>query len=307
MPGVNGLELAQEIQDIDEKIDIVFITAYKNYAVDAFELNALDYLLKPISEKRFEKTVNRLGGRQKSSEVKVEKIKANSFAQLKLTYQKQKLDIKWPTKKSQELFLLLLTHKGNFVTNDKLAGQLWPDKRQQKATDILYTTIYSLRKVFREAGFKEVIASKRGYYSLNVEKFNLALLEFKNLVNKIKSNPNISYKPVERLIKIYQGPYLENKDYAWVDKYKVKLEKEYKKALLKAADFYYQQQKYEKSEKVLKLILEIDFLYDSAQKKLIKLFKTQGRKDLARSQYKKYQFTLTRDLGIELRIDYDEI
>ena len=152
-----------------------------------------------------------------------------------------------------------------------------------------------------------MIASKRGYYGLNIEKFDLSLLKFKKLVNKIKSKPNISYKQVERLIKIYQGPYLEKKDYVWVDKYKVKLEKEYKKALLKAADFYYQQQKYEKSEKILKLILEIDFLYDSAQKKLIKLFKTQGRNDLAKSQYKKYQFTLTRDLGIELRIDYDEI
>ena len=307
MPGVNGLELAQEIQDIDEKIDIVFITAYKNYAVDAFELNALDYLLKPISEKRFKKTVNRLVGNQDSTEVKAEKIKVNSFGQLELTYQEQKLDIKWPTKKSQELFLLLLTHKGNFVTNDRLAGQLWPDKRQQRATDILYTTIYSLRKVFREAGFKKIIASKRGYYSLNLEKFDLALLEFENLVNKIKSNASTSSKQVERLIKIYQGSFLENKDYEWLDKYKVKLEKEYKKALLKAADNYYQEQNYKKSKELLKLILEIDFLYDSAQKKLIKVFKSQGRKDLAKSQYKKYQCTLTRDLGIGLRIDYNEI
>lgn len=306
MPGVNGLELAQEIQDIDEKIDIVFITAYKNYAVDAFEINALDYLLKPISEKRFKKTVNRLVGNQKSAEVKAEKIKVNSFGQLKLCYQEQKLSIKWPTIKSQELFLLLLTHKGNFVANDRLAGKLWPDKTEQKATDILYTTIYSLRKVFRKAGFKNIIASKRGYYSLNLEIFDLALLDFENLVNKIRSNTSTS-KQVERLIKIYQSPYLENRDYEWLEMYKIELEKNYKKALLKAADNYYQLQKYKKAEELLKLILEIDFLYDSAQKKLIKVFKSQGRKDLAKSQYKKYQLILNKDLGIELRIDYNEI
>jgi len=307
MPGFNGLEIAQEIQDIDEEVDIVFITAHKNYAIDAFELNALDYLLKPISKKRFKKSVKRLIENQKKVEIKKEKIRVNSFGELELIYQNQKLNIQWPTLKTEELFLLLLTHKGNFVTNDKLAGQLWPDKTQQKAKDVLYTSIYSLRKIFKEKGFKKVITSKHGYYSLNLEKFELTLLKFKNLVNKIQSNSSISYKQVDELIDVYQGFFLKNKDYEWVDKYKVKLEREYKKALLKSADFYYQQQKYEKAEKILKLILETDFLFDSAQKKLIRLFKSKGRKDLAKSQYKKYKSTLIKELGIELKIDYDEI
>jgi two-component SAPR family response regulator len=60
MPGIKGLELAEKIQHLNQDIEIIFVTAYDYYAVEAFELNALDYLLKPVSPKRFEKTLKRL-------------------------------------------------------------------------------------------------------------------------------------------------------------------------------------------------------------------------------------------------------
>lgn len=60
MPLKNGIELAKEVKNIDSSIDIIFITAYEEYAVEAFKLYALDYILKPFNEKRIDVTVNRL-------------------------------------------------------------------------------------------------------------------------------------------------------------------------------------------------------------------------------------------------------
>jgi len=57
MPGFSGLEVAKEIAGISR---IVFITAYDQYAIEAFENEAIDYMLKPVSEVRLEKTVQRL-------------------------------------------------------------------------------------------------------------------------------------------------------------------------------------------------------------------------------------------------------
>lgn len=56
MPDITGIELvrALEVQPM-----IIFITAYKNFAFEGFELNALDFLLKPIALSRFEKTVQK--------------------------------------------------------------------------------------------------------------------------------------------------------------------------------------------------------------------------------------------------------
>ena len=48
MPGMDGIELARHISRLDRPPTIIFVTAYDNYAVQAFELNAIDYLLKPV-------------------------------------------------------------------------------------------------------------------------------------------------------------------------------------------------------------------------------------------------------------------
>ena len=57
MPGVNGLQAAQAIGG---RAHVVFVTAYDQYAVEAFERGAIDYVLKPFNEERLVLTVNRL-------------------------------------------------------------------------------------------------------------------------------------------------------------------------------------------------------------------------------------------------------
>lgn len=56
MPDITGIEL---IRSLEEKPMVIFTTAYKNFAYEGFELEALDYLLKPLNFDRFSKTVNK--------------------------------------------------------------------------------------------------------------------------------------------------------------------------------------------------------------------------------------------------------
>jgi DNA-binding LytR/AlgR family response regulator len=57
MPDITGLDL---VRSLEEKPMIVFTTAHKKFAMDGFELDAVDYLLKPISFERFSKAVNKV-------------------------------------------------------------------------------------------------------------------------------------------------------------------------------------------------------------------------------------------------------
>ncbi|MEO1030589.1 MAG: LytTR family DNA-binding domain-containing protein [Bacteroidota bacterium] len=59
MPRLNGLEVLKELSPKDYKF-LVFITAFENYAIQAFENEALDYLLKPFDLKRFMKLIERI-------------------------------------------------------------------------------------------------------------------------------------------------------------------------------------------------------------------------------------------------------
>jgi two-component system, LytTR family, response regulator len=57
MPGKNGFELLEELDSVPT---VIFTTAYDEYALKAFEYNALDYLLKPIEPKRLEETIKKV-------------------------------------------------------------------------------------------------------------------------------------------------------------------------------------------------------------------------------------------------------
>ncbi|MHC9085724.1 LytR/AlgR family response regulator transcription factor [Luteimonas sp. RIT-PG2_3] len=63
MPGMTGLEVATAMAEASPSTQIVFVTAYDQYAIDAFEAGAVDYLLKPISPERLVSTVSRVQAR----------------------------------------------------------------------------------------------------------------------------------------------------------------------------------------------------------------------------------------------------
>jgi DNA-binding LytR/AlgR family response regulator len=63
MPGLTGLEVAAATAEVSPATQIVFVTAYDQYAIQAFERGAVDYLLKPIARERLVGTIARIKGR----------------------------------------------------------------------------------------------------------------------------------------------------------------------------------------------------------------------------------------------------
>jgi DNA-binding LytR/AlgR family response regulator len=61
MPGLTGLDLARVLSRFRTTVPVVFVTAHDQHAVDAFELEAADYLLKPVREDRLREAVRRVG------------------------------------------------------------------------------------------------------------------------------------------------------------------------------------------------------------------------------------------------------
>lgn len=69
MPLENGIKLASKVKELDSSIEIIFVTAYEEYAIKAFEVDALDYILKPFDEKRINITISRLEAKWKFKKV----------------------------------------------------------------------------------------------------------------------------------------------------------------------------------------------------------------------------------------------
>ncbi|MBO8137974.1 MAG: response regulator transcription factor [Desulfotomaculum sp.] len=87
MPGSSGMEAARQLARLNDPPLLVFATAYDQHAVEAFEVNAADYILKPFSEERVEETVEKLRRLlkvKKSGSIMQRKIAVNEDGRIQL-------------------------------------------------------------------------------------------------------------------------------------------------------------------------------------------------------------------------------
>ena len=70
MPNIDGITLASKLINKCNDLFVVFATAFEDYAIRAFEINAVDYILKPIDEGRLENTIKRIANKIKINEVR---------------------------------------------------------------------------------------------------------------------------------------------------------------------------------------------------------------------------------------------
>lgn len=100
MPGLNGLEVAEKISQLSDSGQsgtclIVFITAYDEFAVQAFEHAAIDYVLKPIDPKRIDKMVQRLQDKLKADTEPQDISQALALLQASLKKPEGREHLKW--------------------------------------------------------------------------------------------------------------------------------------------------------------------------------------------------------------------
>lgn len=152
MPQLQGMDAASRILDLSPETDIVFVTAYDQYAIEAFELHALDYLLKPIAKERLERTLDRL---RKKTPVVVEnpsrKLLIRCFGRFQMGWEGQE-PIKWRIEKARELFAYLLQNNKRKISRDELLDTLWPEDSPDRAVKQLYNGIYYIRKALEAYG-----------------------------------------------------------------------------------------------------------------------------------------------------------
>lgn len=189
MPEMNGLEAGEYIAGLDRSIRIVYITAYSEYAIEAFELNAADYLLKPVTSQRLSKTLERLEVGKESAEGKMPSAPASAapvkelsilcFHRLEFTDSTEPgRKMQWRTSKAQEVFALLLHNRGQWILKDTIVDLVWPDFKPEKAVTNLHTTVYHIRKLLKAWDMEVLVEFSQERYRLTKEQVLLDVEEF---------------------------------------------------------------------------------------------------------------------------------
>ncbi|OXS61282.1 hypothetical protein B1A99_07170 [Cohnella sp. CIP 111063] len=218
MPEISGLEAAERIHKISDEIEIVFVTAYHEYAIKAFELAALDYVLKPINAGRLAHTISRLKQRtpSRARENEAPVATVSCFSRLNIEYGKAE-PFSWRTVRAQELFAYMVYKRNQPVRKDILLDLLWPDTEYKKAFTQLYTTVYQIRKSIEAAGLTIRLTNSGSDYYLDLGNNRYDVQEWEN---SRLSLPELSPETAaEHLswLQSYEGDYLSETDYAWAE------------------------------------------------------------------------------------------
>ncbi len=294
IPETDGLTLANKIQEVDSAINVVFVTGYDEYAVTAFELEAVDYLMKPISRDRLEKTIRRLqracDDRQSAKYLKVSCLggfQVSPSSPVSST-------ISWRSPKTEELFALLIFKRK--VSRDEIINTLWDGLDPDKALKNINTTVYYIRKALSQYGLEQCITTTHKEIRINANLISCDLYEFERLQSSRASNEGLVCT-ADLLLDLYRGELFQSKSYEWSFQKSRGLESSLVTALLRAADYCRNTLNYETAERLYKKILELDPLNEDACGSMIKLCLLTGRKKEAQRLYHRLENLLFNELG----------
>lgn len=228
MPEWNGLALADEIRKHQPGVQIVFLTAYQEYAVQAFEVNARDYILKPLTQTRLQKTVQRLMTPHTSGAF-AEMPFIQMFGSFDVWHQGAVLSCKHARVKEM---LAYLVHKdGVSVTGDNIAAVLWPESEPKKARSNFHTTAFMLRNWLTVVDLSRIYQSERNAYRVNPATFTSDVKVFEKLLTVATVKNGQRKGILQQLLTVYRGGYLAENSYEWATRRAAELERLYQQTL----------------------------------------------------------------------------
>lgn len=303
MPGLSGLDLADVINDWNKDIFIVFVTAYRDYAVQAFELHSIDYLLKPIMSERLEKTIFRIQEQlemqslQKTDEpLTSNALKIICFKEFAVYY--HNTPVKWKTGKVKELFAFFITNLQEPIHRDTIIETLWHDVEYQKAKIQLHTAISYLRKTLDSMGYPNAITFSNGSYVMEIKNFQCDAHQFEQI---IANHPQITDRNIdmfEDIVLHYNGDYLENNGYEWALVKAHAIRHKLLHLLQMMIDFFSDRDLLNKKQQYLQLLVSLNPYSEHAVQQLMRFYMEAGNRGEAVKVFHEMKDLLDEDLGI---------
>lgn len=186
MPGLSGIQLAKKLKGTNPLINIIFVTAYDNYGLEAMRLHASGYVSKPVNDEKVKKEIDNL---RYPIELKNEKkIQVKCFGNFELLHNGQ--PIKFAYSKSKEVFAYLIDREGAAININELNAVLWEEDHKS----YLRNLISDIQKTLKKINASDVFIKRHNECYIDINKVYCDAYEYK------KDNPDA--------INLYRGEYM---------------------------------------------------------------------------------------------------
>ncbi|TXK83535.1 BTAD domain-containing putative transcriptional regulator [Paenibacillus sp. N3.4] len=269
------------------EIHIAFLTAYEEYAREAFEVEAIDYLLKPIADEDLARTLRRLEKRSHTGSASERRLAIRSFGPFSILTDKGET-VRFRNSKGRELLAYLHHFGGKPVGKARIVEELWQGKDSERSQVTLYSTIYQLRKDLEACGLQGIVEQSKtsgGSYSLrwfalvddDVTRYEQAVLEYRS---------THELKHAMQAIQLYGDGFLTGSGYGWAAPRQADLELSYTEMLEAIVGAYVGQKRYEIALNPLQKLAQLLPLEERVHAKMIALLILLNREKDARKYHR---------------------
>ena len=209
MPGISGIRLAKILQNIVPSINIIFVTGYREYMGEAFNLYASAYLEKPIRKADLKDALDHLRY-PVYYKVKEKKVKIQCFGNFEVFV--NDVPLHFYRSKSKELFAYLVDRRGAVCDSDMILGNLWPDEYVTKSLKSLQRMVVTdLFRSLNDYDLQDIVFRDKVGLSLDTKKVDCDYYAY------LKGDPN----PLNQ----FRGEYMSQ--YAFAESTRAYLERKY--------------------------------------------------------------------------------
>jgi len=311
MPEMNGLELASRLIEQDDELMVIFVTGYNQYALEAFKVNALDYILKPVNPNRIQKCISRLiklKGSSNENKYEESTTRIDCFDDFEVNGNKGL--VKWATRKVEEMLAYFIVNRDSNIDGWLLGETLWPEEEPEKVKTNLHSTLYRLRKTIKEDGLPIDVSSNKsgkGIYRCSLGQLSCDLVEFEEATVKNITFNKSSIDQYEKACALYRGDLFSKKSYVWCESKKEWLQRCYLNMLKQMALFYVDEGLYQNAiDKLLTATAKAPF-DEEIQKSLLKVYGAQKNRALLIRCYEEFKIRLFAEMGVEPQAETEKL
>lgn len=297
----NGIDFARRLSKERPYVDIVFTTAFKEYALEAFDVYALDYMIKPISLQRLERTLERAATRRPAH------LRHHKEADYQLFIYglggfdvrgEEQKSLSFNSSKSEEMLAYLLYNRGKPVDKWILIEDLYKDMPRQNAETYLNTTTYKLRRALQPYGLKEAIIYHNGSYRIDLKGIYVDFIDFDHLVYTCEEAENPNLSALVETENLYKGDLFGHKCYHWSLPERERLYLSYWRFAIRLSHKLLERQEYYLALKILKKMEHMNHLDEDIIRMLMQVYAAKKDRIALTKQFKKYERILYRELGV---------
>lgn len=160
MPGITGLKLLKKLREYQKNLQAAFVTAYDQYALEAYRNDACDYLLKPFDVDELRHALEK-GRRLCGESISKGKVEIRTFGRFDVMVDGRAID--FSSRKAKELLALLVARRGGMVETEYAIDLLWEEEPFGDRVKVKFRkALMNLRNTLKEYGILWILKTQRG-------------------------------------------------------------------------------------------------------------------------------------------------